>query len=51
MQLEYLRPQRNIDNNDKKSDGIYQINIIDDKESDERDHIGENKEEKLNTYI
>ena len=34
MQVENLRPQRNIENNDKKSDEIYQINIIDDKKSD-----------------
>ena len=40
-QLENLRPQRNIDNNDKQSDKRYQINIIDDKEYDERDKIGE----------
>ena len=45
MQVENLRPQRNIDNNDKKSDEIYKINMIDDKESDERYEIGENKEE------
>ena len=49
MQLENLRPQINIENNDKKSDEIYQIHIIDDKEFDERDHIGEKKEETLNT--
>ena len=51
MQLENLRLQRNIDNNYKQSDERYQINIIDDKESDERDQIGENKEEILNTDI
>ena len=51
MQLENLRPQRNIDNNNKKSDEIYQINIIYDKESDERYQISENKEEKLTEYI
>ena len=43
MQLENLRPQRNIENNDKQSDEIYQINMIDDKKSDERDQIDENK--------
>ena len=43
MHLEHLIPQRNIENNDKQLDEIYQINIIDDKESDERDHIDENK--------
>ena len=30
-QLEHLRPQINIENNDKQSDEIYQINMIDDK--------------------
>ena len=51
MQLEKLRPQRNIENNDKKYDEIYQINIIDDKEYDEGYQIGENKEETLNADI
>ena len=32
----------------KQYDERYQINIIDDKKSDERDQIGENKEETLN---
>ena len=36
-------PQRNIDNNGKQYDYRYQINMIDDKESDERDQIGENR--------
>ena len=44
MQLENLIPRRNIDNNDKKYDERYQINMIDGKDSDERDNIGENKE-------
>ena len=39
MQLEILRPQRNIENNDKQSGERYQMNIIYDKESDEGDHI------------
>ena len=51
MQLEHLRPHRNIENNNRKSDEIYQINIIDDKESNERYQISENKEETLNTDI
>ena len=51
MQLEHLRPQINIDNLEKHYDERHQINMIDDKESDERDHIGENKEETLNTDI
>ena len=46
-----MRPQRNIENTDKRSDERYQINMIDDKISNERDGIGENKEEALNTYI
>ena len=40
MQLEILISQRNIEKNDKKYDERYQINNIDDKESDERDQIG-----------
>ena len=51
IQLEHLRPQRNIENNDKQSDEIYQINVIDDKESDEKYQIDENKDEILNTDI
>ena len=46
-----LRPQRNIENNDKQFYERYQINMIDHKESDERYQIGENKEEILNTDI
>ena len=51
MQLEHLRPKRNIENNDQKYDKIYQINMTDEKECDERYNIGENKEETFNTYI
>ena len=40
-----------MENNDKKSDEIYQINMIYDKESDEIHQIGENKEETLHTEI
>ena len=43
VQLENFIPHRNIENNDKQSDEIYQINMIDDKESNERDHIGEKR--------
>ena len=50
-QLENLRPQRNIEKNNKQSDKRYQINMLDDKESDEEDQIGENKKEILNIYI
>ena len=39
MQLQNLRPQINIDNNDKQSDERYQINMIDDKGYDERDRV------------
>ena len=51
MQLENLRPERNIENYDKQYDEKNQINMIDDRESDERDKISENKEETLNTEI
>ena len=34
VQLENLRPKRNIDNKDKKSDKFYQIHIFDDQVSD-----------------
>ena len=51
MKLEKLRPQRNIDNNDKQSDELYHINMIDYREADERDHIGDNKEETFNMDI
>ena len=37
-QREDLRLHRNIENNDKKTDEIYQNKLIDEKESDERDH-------------
>ena len=50
-QLRNSRSQRNIDNINKKSDERNQINIIDDKESDERYQTGENKDEMLNTDI
>ena len=46
-----MRPQINIDNNDKKYDEIYQINIIDVKEYDERYQIGKNEEEKVTEDI
>ena len=39
MQLENLKPMRNIETNDKQSDEICQKNLIDDKESDERNQI------------
>ena len=43
MQLENLIPQRNIDNNDKKPDERYQINMIDDKEYNKSDQISEKR--------
>ena len=43
-QLENFKPHRNRENNEKQSDERYEINMIDDKESDESDQIGENKE-------
>ena len=45
IQLENLRPMRNIENNDKKTDEIYQKILIGDKESDERDQISKSDEE------
>ena len=42
-QLENLKSQRNINNIYKQPDEINQINIIDYKESDKRDKIGEKK--------
>ena len=51
MKLENLRPQIKIGNNDKQSDEIYQINIIYDKEYDERDQISKNDEEKMTEDI
>ena len=49
-QLENLISQRNINNIYKQPDEINQINIIDYKESDKRDKIGEKKEVISNTY-
>ena len=51
MKLEILRHQRNIENNDKQSDGKYQINMTDDKEYDERNQISKNDEEKMTEDI
>ena len=51
MQLENLILQINIENNDKQSDEIYQINMIDVKEYNKSDQISENKEGTLNTDI
>ena len=44
MQIENLRPMRNIENNGKQTDEIYQKILIDDKESDERYQISKNDE-------
>ena len=38
-----LDSKRDVYDIEKESDEINQVNKIDDKESDERDHIGENK--------
>ena len=46
MQLEYLIPQRKIDNNDKQSDERYQIIMFDNKESHETDQKWKNYEKK-----
>ena len=50
-QLENLRSQRNMENNEKCFDEIYHINMIDYKEYNDRETLGENKEETLNTDI
>ena len=47
MQRENLIPQINIENIYKKSDERYQKNLIYDKESDERNQISKNDEEKI----
>ena len=47
MKQDHLIPQINIDNNDKQTDKRYQKILIDDKESDERDQISKNDEEKI----
>ena len=46
-----MRPQINIENNDKQSDERYQINMIDVKEYNKSDQISKNKEGTLNTDI
>ena len=51
MKLNVLKTSRNIENNDKQSDKIYQINMIDDKDSGERDQISKNDEEKVTEGI
>ena len=51
MQLKHLRPEINIENNDKQSDERYQNNIIDDKESDERYQISKNDQKKMTEDI
>ena len=47
MQQENMRPQINIDINDKQNDEIYQKNKIDDKESEEKNQISKIDEEKI----
>ena len=44
MKLENLRPQINIENNDKQYNERYQINMNDDREPDERYQISEKYE-------
>ena len=43
LKLGTVCSKRDIYNTEKESDERNQVNIIDDKDSDERDHIGENK--------
>ena len=47
----HLKSQKKIENIDKHSDERYQINMLDDKKSDERDQIDRNTAETLNTDI
>ena len=46
LQQENMRPQRNIEINDRIPDEKYQNNKIDDKQYDERDQIGKIDERK-----
>ena len=46
MQLKLLISQRNIENIDKQYDERYQINMIDENVSDERNQIDENDEDR-----
>ena len=46
MHLEKSRYQRYIENIDKESDGRNWVDVIEDKESDERNQIGENDEDR-----
>ena len=47
MQWENLTPQRNIENTYKQTDERYQKQLSGEKESDERDQISKNDEEKI----
>ena len=51
MRLENLRHQLNIENNEKKYDEKYQINMIDDKEYDKIYQTSKNDEEKMTEDI
>ena len=51
MQLENLIPQRNIENNDRRYNERYKINMIDDKYYNGRDQISKNDEEKVTEDI
>ena len=51
LKLGKLSLQKKIDNIEKYSDEIKQMDMSDDKESDERDQISENDEERLNKDI
>ena len=47
MQREKLRPQKNIEINDKRTDERFQKKWINDKAYDEEDQISKNDEEKI----
>ena len=47
MELGKFNSKKNIDNIEKESDGRNLMDMIDDKQCDERDQIGESKEDYL----
>ena len=47
MKLQKFGLQKKTDDVERESDGINRMDIIDDKESDERYHIGESKGDDL----
>ena len=51
LKLRKLSSQKNLDYLEKESDKINQMDMSDDKESDEREHISKNDEEKVTEDI